>query len=400
MRTISLKLFIAFSLFFPAFYGPFNEDYKMEYYAAFTLAYGALLLYMAWQAFRGQRKGQRDRGMEIYIAGIFIYNLLSLYFNMKYLHWYGEQINNTIAFLFFLFLCQYEDSLGEKGDELVMFFLRCAVLSNILSIIYFFMGYTSYLICNNQFYFYQLPEDYYEMRHYWIYSHKSDYALMLTAFMAVSIRFRDKFRNRYTWGFSMIVFLCAMFLTHSWTGFGAAALVVLGACIDKLDWKKIRFRKIYLLGVAAAAAGGVAALKIFVRERNLFSLGGRLGIWSGAVKEILNHPRGWGYLFGETLFYAAPYWQVNNAHNVFLNAILRFSIPVGICFTILILMIMVYSLYRSRTWLAAGMWLGFLILLNMDYSLLNYEMGMFLFVVYLVCVYRTEERGRRAAWNG
>ena len=32
MKTISLKLFIIFSLFFPAFYGPFNEDYKMEYY--------------------------------------------------------------------------------------------------------------------------------------------------------------------------------------------------------------------------------------------------------------------------------------------------------------------------------------------------------------------------------
>lgn len=27
-------------------------------------------------------------------------------------------------------------------------------------------------------------------------------------------------------------------------------------------------------------------------------------------------------------------------------------------------------------------------LMNMDYALLNYEMGMFLFTVYLVCVYQ------------
>lgn len=394
MKSISLKLFIIFSLFFPAFYGPFNEEYKMEYYAAFTLAYGALLVYMIWQVFRGQRKSQGDRFPILYLAGILIYNLLSLYMNVRYLHWYGEQINNTIAFLFLFCLCWYEDSLGEQDDKLIMFFLQCAVLSNILSIIYFFMGYTSYLICNNQFFFNRLPEDYYEFRHYWIYSHKSDYALMLVAFMTAAVRFRNKFRNRYTWGFSMFVFLFAMFLTHSWTGFGAAALVFLGACMDKIDWKRFRFRKIYLLGGAVAAAGGAIALKILTRERDLLSLGGRLEIWSGAVKEILRNPKGWGYLFGETLFEVTPVWQTNNAHNVFLNALLRFSIPVGLCFVLLFFMIMIYSLYKSRTWTAVGMWLGFLILLNMDYSLLNYEMGMFLFIVYLVCIYSAKGRKR------
>lgn len=398
MKSISLKLFIIFSLFFPAFYGPFNEDYKMEYYVMFTLAYGALLLYMAWQLFRGRRK-PGDRFLAVYMAGILIYNLISLYMNIQYLHWYGEQINNTIAFLFLLFLCKYEHSLGEQGDKLVMFFLRCAVLSNILSIIYFFMGYTSFLICNNQFYFNKLAEDFYEFRHYWIYSHKSDYALMLVAFMAAALRFRDKFRNFFTWSFSMCVFLFALFLTHSWTGFGAAALIFLGACLDKVDWKKIRFRKVYLLLGAFVLLGGGILLKLLAGERDLLSLGGRLDIWRGALEEIGKKPAGWGYWFGEVLFNATSDWQVNNAHNVFLNALLRFSVPVGICFILLIFMIMAYSIYKSRTWMAAGMWLGFLILLNMDYSLLNYEMGMFLFIIYLVCIYKPEEGGY-LTWNG
>ena len=399
MKTISLKLFILFSLFFPAFYSPFNEEYKIEYYVLFTAAYGALLLYMVWQLARGQRK-RGDRFLTAYMAGIVIYNAVSLYMNVRYLHWYGEQLNNTIAFLFFLFLCGYELGLGEQGDKLVMFFLRCTVLSNILSIVYFFMGYTSYLICNNQFYFNRLAEDFYESRHYWIYSHKSDYALMLVAFMVAAIRFRDKFRSIRTWCFSMFVFLFALFLTHSWTGFGAMALVLTGALMDKIDWKKFRFRRIYFLWTAAALAGGGILLKLLAGERDLLSVGGRLDIWRGAFGEILRNPAGWGFRFTEVLFQATPYWQVNNAHNVFLNAILRFSIPVGICFILLLLMIAGYSIYQSRTFLAAGMWLGFFILLNMDYSLLNYEMGLFLFVIYLVCIYEPEKGGKGVAWNG
>lgn len=391
MKTLCLKLFIILSLFFPAVYSPFREDYKTEYYVIFTLAYAVLLLYMAWQLLYGRRK-QRDRFLILYLAGILIYNAVSLYMNVKYLHWYGEQINNTISLLFLLFLCRYEDSLGEQGGKLVMFFLRCAVLSNILSILYFFMGYMSYTICNNRFYFYRLSGEFFEFRHHWIYSHKSEYALMLTAFIAVGIRFRNLFRNRLAWYFSMAVFLTALFLTHSWTGFAAVALVCLGSFMDRIDWKKTRFRKVYLLWGAAAAAGGGIFLKVVARERSLFSLGGRLDIWRGALREILHKPEGWGYWFTEVLFEVAPDWQTNNAHNVFLNSMLRFSLPAGLCFTLLFLMVMGYSLHKSRTWMAAGMWIGFLLLLNMDYCLLNYNMGMFLFTVFLVCIYEPGKR--------
>ena len=88
----------------------------------------------------------------------------------------------------------------------------------------------------------KLPADYYEFRHYWLYSHKSDYALMLTLFLAVAVRYRALFKSRICWGFSLLVFLTAMFLSHSWTGFGAAALVLAGGLLDSVDWKKIHFR--------------------------------------------------------------------------------------------------------------------------------------------------------------
>ena len=144
-------------------------------------------------------------------------------------------------------------------------------------------------------------------------------------------------------------------------------------------------------------AGGIAG-KLILAERDLLSLGGRREIWSGALKAIRETPTGWGYLFGEALFDATPTWSVNNAHNVFLNAMLRFSVPVGLCFIGMILLIAVYSLVRSRSFLAVGMWIGFFLLLNMDYCLLNYEIGMFLFVIYLVCIYRP--KGKEEVWNG
>lgn len=386
-----LKLFIVFSLFFPVCYSTFSETYKMEYYMVFTAAYGVLLIYMLVQLWRGERiKGQRF--VLASLSLLVVYNLLSFYMNTKYLHWYGEQINNTVAFLFFIFLCWYQNSLGEREDNLIVFFIRCTVVSNLLSIVYFFLGYNWFAICNNQLFFTSLPEDYYEFRHYWIYSHKSDYALFLVAFMAVCIRFRDKFKNKWTFLLSLSVLLAALFLSHSWTGFGAAVLIFAGGFLDTIHWKKLKFKKIYLLWGGMAAAVAAVAGKLLMAERNIFTLGGRVYIWQGAINQILKTPQGLGYQFAEILFEVPNRKPANNAHHVFLNALLRFSIPVGICFTVLFLVIVIYSLVKSKSWLSVGMWAAFIILMSMDYSLMNYEVGMLLFVVYLVCIYKPRRK--------
>ncbi len=391
MKTFFFKLFLVFSLFFPAFWSTFSEEYKMEYYAVFTAAYGALLLWMLVCAVKGGWKKKRPVFAGCLAAGLLIYNLLSLWFNMRELHWFGEQIDNSVAFLFLLVLCIQEEPLGEKPEELIRFFLGCTVVSNLLSIAYFFAGYTSFLICNGHFYFTQLPADYYEFRHYWLYSHKSDYALMLTLFLAAVVRFRGLFRKKWTFFGSIAVLLFAMFLSHSWTGFGAAALVLIGGCLDRVDWKGFRFRSIYLPGIAGIAVAGGIAGKLLLRERNIFSMGDRKEIWAGALRAIRDCPGGWGLEFGERLFEVRPGWSTNNCHNIFLNAMLRFSVPVGICFLLLILAVLLYALVQSRSFLGTGLVLGSFVLMNMDYALLNYELGMLLFVIWLVCIYKGKD---------
>ena len=127
-------------------------------------------------------------------------------------------------------------------------------------------------------------------------------------------------------------------------------------------------------------------------ERDIMSLGGRPMIWEAALGIIREHPEGWGMRFGESAIQTADGRLVNNGHNLFLNSMLRFSVPVGICFDLLFLGIAVFSLIKSRSFLSMGMWLALLILLNMDYALMSLQMAPLFLIVYLVCFYKRKVR--------
>lgn len=381
-----IKGFCVFMLLFPAFYSPYTDVYQSAYYGGFSWAYLCLVLYMGiWLLC--QKIENWKRWMP-YLVLLMIYNLLSLYFNYKYLHWYWEQVNNTVAFLFFMVLAGCGAKLEEGKQDAIRFLIHCIVLSNVASIIYFLLGYTKLLICNNQFVFFELPGDFYETRHYWLYSHKSEYALMLVAFIALFVCFREKFKNNITYISSLLVLLICLYLTHSWTGVAGVFLIFLGAFLDRIDIKRFRWKKQYLAaGIVLLLAAGGMGYKM-LSERDIMSLGARPQIWSAVFGAIRHHPEGWGMRFGESGIQATETLVVNNGHNIFLNAMLRFSVPVGICFTILFLGVAAYSMIKSKSFLAAGMWLAQLILLNMDYALMSLQMGLLFLIVYLVCFYK------------
>lgn len=392
-RRICLKLFLLLALFFPAFYSVFDADYLIEYYGGFSWAYAFLVLSMILLLL--QKKFRKPNWyFWVILAGIAGYNLLFTYYNVRYLHWYGEQINNTIAFLFFLCLIGFDNTIMDKDQDIIPFLIKAAVISNLCSILYFIFGYTSLVICNNHIIFGKLPEDFYEFRHYWVYSHKSDYALMLIGFLALCIRYKDRFSKKTWYFFSLGVFLTSLVLTHSWTGVLGAFVVFVGSLLDRINWRQVVIKKIHIVGglfaILLVAAGG----RILLAERNLLTLGNRLPIWKGALRTIGEYPHGWGYYFGEVLIDCGGGLAVNNAHNIFLNAMLRFSAPVGICFTLLFVLILAYAIYKCRSWMGAGLCAASFMLLNMDYALMNYEVAMFLLIIFLVCLY--EGQGNQA----
>ena len=392
-----LRAAFVFMLLFPAFYSPHTDVYQSAYYAGFSWAYFLLVLYMLLQLVWNRGKLARiHAAAAVYFGVLLLYNVLSLYFNHKYLHWYWEQINNTVAFLFMAALLGFQIRLDEGKHDNIRFLMRCIVISNVGSIVYYLLGYTNLLICNNQFIFFELPSNFYETRHYWIYSHKSEYALMLVAFMALFTAYRKKFKNMLTFLLSMAVLLFCLYLTHSWTGIAGVFLIILGGVLDQVNWKEFRPRKWHFAAAAVfLAAGGAVAWEV-LSERNIMTLGDRVPIWKAVWQVILDHPEGWGMRFGTSMIQTETGLLVNNAHNVFLNQMLRFSIPVGICFILLFLGLVVYTLVKSRSFLMAGTWLALLLLLDMDYSMMSLQMALLFLIVYLVSIKKKNERLKQA----
>ena len=94
-----LRIALFFMLVFPAFYSPFTDVYQSAYYAGFSWAYFFLVLYLVLQLVRNKEKLWPLNAVGIMFFGIlFSYNLLSLYFNHKYLHWYWNKLTIRLPF--------------------------------------------------------------------------------------------------------------------------------------------------------------------------------------------------------------------------------------------------------------------------------------------------------------
>ena len=127
------------------------------------------------------------------------------------------------------------------------------------------------------------------------------------------------------------------------------------------------------------------------------TLGGRTVIWRNVWQTILEYPEGWGMRFGTSMIQTDLGFMVNNAHNVFLNQLLRFSIPVGICFILLFLGIVIYTLVKGRSFLLAGTWIALLVLLDMDYSMMSVQMALVFLIIYLLMQKGKEKRLKKAS---
>ena len=75
----------------------------------------------------------------------------------------------------------------------------------------------------------------------------------------------------------------------------------------------------------------------------------------------------------------------------------RFSIPVGICFTLLFLGIVIYTLVKGRSFLMAGTWIALLVLLDMDYSMMSVQMALVFLIIYLLMQKGKEKRLKKAS---
>jgi len=227
--------------------------------------------------------------------------------------------------------------------------------------------------------------NYYETRFSWIYYHKSQYCFVLLLFIAFSVICRKQFKNKWFFPVSNLVFLFGIVISHTYTALFAAVLIYAGLALDALRSKLRTLNKKYFLLLIPPVILLAFVIWRMSRERNIWTLGSRTYIWAEGIRQILKNPLGIGTGFGPAKFSVPGIsFQVYNCHNVFLNEMWRFSLPVGLLFTLIFVSILIYSLKKKFFFLHIGIWIAFLISLGMDYSLLGREFTLTFFYFYMI----------------
>lgn len=392
ISSFLLKLYIVLSLFFPAYQSNQESCYYIEiYYANIVLA-----VYIIYNLIISKEwKKKRSHFLDVFMIILTAYSLLSYYFNARFLHWFGEQFNNTFAFCFFGLLL-YMDCIEEnRREDMIAFLIHCIIISSVCALVFYCMGYSRIEIVNNKFNFLSIEDclsGYGEKRFSWIYMHKSQCVLMNMMFGILFVKFKNKFRNKITFLLSEGLIFTIIWIAHSWTGIAATGIVVFGYVLDWIQKEKQNFNpkmlvSFVLVGGAAIAVFVFKMLPRFLGERDLFSLGYRTSIWKNFIKYIFQHPKGMGMDFNKIMVNVGNF-DTNNGHSVFLNAMLRFSMPVGLCFIYIFLVCLIQAVRKNKNNFTICGILGILIMLNIDYSLLSYEVSMFFFLLYLCFFYK------------
>lgn len=378
-----IKIFIFFSLLFPMKY----TTIVGAYYDEFTIANFFVGLIIVWSVFVYFKSWDLSyKKFIVYlILLLVIHDICSLYLYIVYSRWIWEAFNFTLAMLLFFVLLLYGEHLLVSREKIFTFVISCQLISTVIGIIIYFMGYVGVSLQNGIVTLKPHDPMFYEKRFNWLYPHKSQYCFILLLFIAFSVVYRRYYKSRRWFIVSNIIFVFGIIISHTYTAIFGAALVYCGAFIDyiKLHLKKINKKFFLLLPILGACLCGV--IYLMSRERNIWTIGGRTYIWTAGIREIFKNPIGIGEAFGNTTFSVLGFSSgVNNCHNVFLNEMYRFSLPVGILFTIIFLSLMFYPIIKKFSFLSVGIIFGLLILLNMDYALMGGEYSITFFYFYMI----------------
>lgn len=378
--TIILKLFIFFSLIFPMYYVAFNSSYYSEFSIANLFISLFILLIVCNQNFENEHKC-----FIIYLAILLImYNLAALYINFTHSRWLWENFNVSLAFILLIALLLSKKQ-QIQSDKIIPFTIACQLITMITAIITYFAGYTSVSLMNGHITLIPHDPNYYEKRFNWLYFHKSQYCFILLLFIGLFFAHRKYCKNKLLFILFNLTCLFCIILSHTYTALFASFLIYIGYFIDYIKPQIKKMKRTYWLFTIPILVPVILIIYKMAQERNIFTLGGRVYIWAESIRQILQHPLGIGNDFGLTPF-AVPElsFKVYNCHNVFLNEMYRFSIPVGLLFTIIFFSTIIYSLKKNFSFLNLGIWGALLISLNMDYSLLGRELTITVLYIYMI----------------
>lgn len=392
--AVVVKLFLFVALFCPISTTMAGSKHKV-YYQEFLLVNAVILVFMLLYLIATivyKRLNQDNKVFCIkYLIAILSYGFF-YWLMMDNIQWKWEGINAMISFGFFLLLMCGRNAEWIEKYHVIEFTNRSIVISNLIGIFVYLKGYASVYWYNFKFKLVLPQANYlYEKRFNWIYYHKSQYAFMILLSIAFVLIYRDKFINKITFGCSLLILSICLYISHVNAAIVGGGLL-LGSFV--LDWlvknsSKIN-KKILLIGIPVCLlAVVVVARALFLKiaaERSVATLGSRTSIWKNVGQYILANPGGIGNNFAEEKIALTDLGGglVNNGHNIFLNEMLRFSIPVGVCFIILFALIVIYSLEKKFSFFALGIWGAVMMSVSMDYAVMVSGWTLMLFFFYMI----------------
>lgn len=392
--SVMLKLMLFVALFCPIS-TTMEGNKHPQYYQEFLLVNAAAVIFM--MVYVAALFYKKNWNRENLVFGVKFFFVMCLYvffywLMMDSIQWKWQGVNCMISFGFFLLLMCGRNREWFDRHHIIEFANRSIVLSNLIGIFVYLKGYASVYWYDFKFQL-MLPQAFYrEKRFEWIYYHKSQYALMLLLSLAFILVYRKKFLHKVTFAFSVAVIVAGLYISHVNTAMVGGGLILGSFCVDWFirNFKKIRLwirvAVIPLFGAGVVGACVVAFQKI-AAERSVLTLGYRTYIWESAVNLLLKRPEGLGLRFSFKKLHLdalGGMTTTNNGHNIFLNEMLRLSIPVGICFIIFFVLIIAYALEKKFSFFTLGIWGALLMSMMMDYAVMNSGWTLMLFFFYAI----------------
>lgn len=380
-NNILLKIFVFLSLLFPMHYAQFDS----AYYAEFSFANLFAGLFILLEIYHHQYSNEYHKFSLYMLAVLTCYILTAVYINFTHSRWLWETFNVTLAFLLFITLLLSENNHSFTNQNIIPFTINCQLLTSILAIIVYLIGYTAVSLINGKITLIPHDPNYYEKRFSWLYFHKSQYCFILLLFIGLFFAHRKYFKNRLSFLLCNLCCFICIALSHTYTALLAAFLILIGYFIDNSKSQIKNINKKYFLLTIPVLGICFFIINKMAAERNIWTLGGRVYIWSESIRQIMQNPFGIGTDFGPASFDVPGLsFKVYNCHNIFLNEMYRFSLPAGLLFTLLFVSVIVYSLKKHFSFLNLGIWGALLISMNMDYALLGRELSITVFYIYVI----------------
>lgn len=397
ITNICIKLFIVSALFLPVLTTNAENPELDGYYSRFILdnffAFAIIIICIIGWVIHKNFKFDFLKGVILLSLIVTIYGIL-YYINMDIIQFPWAGWNTVISLLLpICFMLNYNKNIF-KNDNLVYFLIGAILISSILAIIAYSKGLLSIHMYNFKLTMTPLDPNYYEKRFNWIYFYKCQYSCLLFLFVSFFVSVKHKFKNKILYGLSLVVLFICLYIAHTNTATACALMVVAADILDYIcSNRKYIILKLCPFIVGVLSVVGFIYQKVS-QERNIADLGARIPIWKAALNKIKENPHGLGNRFvlnGNDWLQVNEYCKTNNCHNIFLNEMLRFSVPVGCAYVGFYITICLYSLIQKFSFFRLATWIGLFIIISMDYSIQTPELAMVMFMIYCIFFYSLED---------